>query len=157
MSLTRRAVELKSRTDVAAGGAATEHAKTELCVDSALSETLRRVLAIGTRASILMRIIDHACTSEQCISHRVLAMLRGAPWKIVADLHNDQPIDACGYIAADAVCRLRDAALSEADNWHHIQLPDYAQGECISRGNKILRKQHDDGILDADEVNRLVR
>ena len=84
-------------------------------------------------------------------------MLTDAPCKIVAALYADQPLNACGYIAADAVCRLRDAALSEADSWHQIQLPDYAQGECVSRGNKLLRKQDDDRILDADEVNRLVR
>ena len=70
---------------------------------------------------------------------------------------NDQPLDACGYIAADAVCRLRDAALSEANSWHDIQLPDYAQLECISRGNGVLRKKVDHRILDAEQVKRLVR
>ena len=47
--------------------------------------------------------------------------------------------------------------LSVANSWHHIQLPDYAQPECISRGNKALRKTSDDRILDVDEVNRIVR
>ena len=61
-----------------------------------------------------------------------------AAWKISADLCNDQPLDACGYIAADAVCLLRNAALAEANGWHDIQLPDYAQLECISRGNNVL-------------------
>mgnify|MGYP003326474035 CR=1 FL=1 len=84
-------------------------------------------------------------------------MLRLAHWKISAHLCNDQPLDACGYIAADAVCRLRDAALSEANSWHDTQLPDYAELECISRANKVLRKKGDDRILNADEVNRLVR
>ena len=84
-------------------------------------------------------------------------MLTDSPCRIVAGLYADQPLNACGYIAADAVCRLRDAALSEADSWHQIQLPDYAQGECISRGNKVLCKQDDDRILAAEEVNILVR
>ena len=91
------------------------------------------------------------------MSYRLVAMLRLAHWNISADLCNDQPLDACGYIAADAVCRLRDAALSEANSWHDIQLPDYAQLSCISRGNEVLRKRGDDRILGADEVNRLVR
>ena len=44
-------------------------------------------------------------------------MLRLAHWKISADLCKDQPLDACGYIAADAVCLLRNAALAEANSW----------------------------------------
>ena len=84
-------------------------------------------------------------------------MLRRAHWKVSADLRNDQPPDACAYIAADAVCRLRDAALAEANSWHGIHLPDYAQLECISRGNKVLRKKGDQRILETDEVNCLVR
>ena len=91
------------------------------------------------------------------MSHRFVAMLRLTHWKISAELCNDQPLDACGYIAADAVCRLRGAALSEANSWHNIQLPDYAQLSCISRGNQVLRKRGDDRVLDTDEVNRLVR
>ena len=55
------------------------------------------------------------------------------------------------------MCRLRDAASAVANSWHHLQYPDYAQLECISRGNKALRKKGEDRILDADEVNRLVR
>ena len=84
-------------------------------------------------------------------------MLRSAYVKTTADLCNDQPLDACGYIAADAVCRLREAAMSEANSWHDIELPDYAQSECIRRGNKHLRKTEDNRILDSDEVNHLVR
>ena len=157
MSLTNQAMELKSETVDSAGGAATERAETEFHVDNALAETLRSLQAIDTQSPILIRVIDHACSSEHCISHRIVAMLRRAHWKTAADLCDDQPLDACGYIAADAVCRLRDAALSEANSWHHIQLPEYAQLECISRGNKVLRKKGDHRILDADEVNRLVR
>ena len=84
-------------------------------------------------------------------------MCREAKWKISRDLCNDHPFDACGYIAADAVCRLREAALAEANGWHRMKLPDYARLECIDRGNQVLRKRNLDRILDSDQVNRLVR
>ena len=84
-------------------------------------------------------------------------MCQEANWKTKVDLYSDQPLDACGYIAADAVCRLRENALAEADSWHHIQLPDYTQLQCIEQGNNILHKRGDDRILEADEVNQLVR
>ena len=63
--------------------------------------------------------LDHFCSSEQCVSHRIAAMCREASWKISEDLCNDQPLDACGYIAADAVCRLREAALAEGVRFRH--------------------------------------
>ena len=84
-------------------------------------------------------------------------MCREASWKISEDLFNDQPLDACGYIAADAVCRLREAALAEANGWHSMKLPDYAGLECIDRGNQVLRNRNIHRILDSDQVNRLVR
>ena len=95
--------------------------------------------------------------SENCISHRVAAMCREANWQTCAELCNDQPLDACGYIAADAVCRLRSAALAELNGWHGIGLPDYSHLECIHRGNQILNMRSDDRILNSDQVNRLVR
>ena len=152
-----KAIQLKKRTEAPASSAATEHAETEFHIDEALAETLRSLQALGTQQPILTRVIDHACSSEHCMSYRLVAMLRLAHWNISADLCNDQPLDACGYIAADAVCRLRDAALSEANSWQDITLPDYAQLECISRGNKVLRKKGDQRILETDEVNCLVR
>ena len=84
-------------------------------------------------------------------------MCQDAQWKTVRDLYNDQPLDACGYIAADAVCRMREAALAEADSWHYMKLPDYGDLECVRRGNQVLAKSDLDRILDSDEVNRLVR
>ena len=144
-------------TEAPASSAATEHAEIEFDIDEALAETLRSLQALGTQRPIWTRVIDHACSSEHCMSSRLVAMLRQAEWNISTDLCNDQPLDACGYIAADAVCRLRNAALSEANSWHDIQLPDYAQLECISRGNKVLRKRSDQRILETDEVNCLVR
>ncbi len=159
-------MELKSKRDDAkrdvkegasTRGAATEHAETEFRVDDAFAETLRSLHAINTQAPILTRVIDHACSSEQCISHRVVAMLRQAQWKLTADLHNDQPLDACGYIAADAVCCLREKALAEADNWHHAELPDYSMLDCVTKGDAVLNRRDDNRILDALEVNQLVR
>ena len=60
-------------------------------------------------------------------------------------------------MAADAVCRLREAALAEANACHRKKLPDYGRLGCIDRGNQMLRKRDIDRILDSDEVNRLVR
>ena len=55
------------------------------------------------------------------------------------------------------MCRLREAALAEANDWHRVKLPDFACLECIDRGNQVLRKRNIDRILDSDQVNRLVR
>jgi len=187
MALTKRAMMLKSETEASAGGVATEHAETEVraddalaethrssiqvvvespatehasaefCLDSAMAETLHRIKALHGDIEILVRVVDHACHSEQCVSHRVVAMCREAKWKISGDLCNDQSFDACGYIASDVVCRLREAALAEANGWHRRKLPDYARLDCIDRGNEVLRKRNLDRILDSDQVNRLVR
>ena len=142
---------------LAARSTASEHASAEFCVESAMAEAVLRITGICGDSEILVRIVDHACHSEQCVSHRVVAMCREAKWKISKELCNDQPLDACGYIAADAVCRLREAALAELNGWHRMKLPDYSDLECIHRGNQVLRKRDLDRILDSDQVNRLVR
>ena len=171
MALTKRAMKLKNESEASAGAAATEHAETEVraddalaetprssiqvaaestatehasaefCLEDAMAETLHRIKAICGDIEIFVRVIDHACHSEQCVSHRVVAMCREAKWKISRELCNDQPFDACGYIAADAVCRLREAALAEANGWHRMQLPGYGHLVCIDRGNRLLRKR----------------
>jgi len=146
----------RSATQVAKESTATEHASTEFCMETAMDETLRSIKAIHGDSEILVRVVDHACHSEQCVSHRVVDMCREAQWKISEELCNDQSFDACGYIAADAVCRLREAALAEANGWHCMELPDYARLECIDRGNQVLRKRDLHRILDSDQVNRLV-
>ena len=147
----------RSSTKVAKESTATEHASAEFCIETAMDEALRRIKALHGDSEILVRVVDHACSSEQCVSHRIAAMCREASWKISKELCNDQPLDACGYIAADAVCRLREAALAEANGWHRMKLPDYACLECIDRGNQVLGKRDLDRILDSDHVNRLVR
>ena len=75
-------MQLKKETEAPAGGAATEHTETEFGIDDALAETLGSLQAIDTQEPILTRVIDHACSSEQCICHRLVAMLRLADWKI---------------------------------------------------------------------------
>ena len=52
------------------------HNMPEFHVDDAFAQTLHSLQAIDTQVSILIRVIDHACSSEDCISHRVVAMLR---------------------------------------------------------------------------------
>mgnify|MGYP000255573124 CR=1 FL=1 len=147
----------RSKTKLSKTSTATEHASAEFCSESVMDETLRRIKAIHGHSEILVRVVDHACRSEQCVSHRVAAMCQEAKWKISKELCNDQPLNACGYIAADVVCRLREAALAEANGWHRMKLPDYARLECIDRGNRVLRKRDLDRILNSDQVNRLVR
>ena len=115
---------LRSGIQLTAGSTASEHASAEFCLESAMAEAVLRSTGICGDAEILVRIVDHACHSEQCVSHRVVAMCREAKWKISKELCNDQPLDACGYIAADAVCRLREAALAEVNSWHRMELPD---------------------------------
>ena len=135
----------------------TKKATAEFSLKGAMAEALQHIKAIRGNATILVRIVDHACHSQECVSHHVAAMCQQAAWNTSKDLCNDQPLDACGYIAADAVCRLREAALAEANDWHRMKLPNYAQEECIDRGNKVLGRRDLDRILDSDQVNRLVR
>ncbi len=155
--MIERARELQKQLGIAIHSTATEHARADFSLEDAVAEVLHRLEDRSNDADIMARIVDHACHSQNCISHRVAAMCREANWHTSTELCNDQPLDACGYIAADAVCRLRDAALGEGSSWHDILLPDYAQLECIDRGNKVLRKTDDDRKLDCDQVNTLVR
>ena len=63
------AIQLKKGTEAPASSAATEHAETEFHIDEALAETLRSLQALGTQQPILTRVIDHACSSEHCMSY----------------------------------------------------------------------------------------
>ena len=97
-------IQLKKETDAPtsssaterAASVATEHAKVEFSIEDAIAETLHRIKSIDAHIEILVRIVDHACHSQQCVSHRVATMCREAKWKISTDLFNDQPLDACG-------------------------------------------------------------
>ena len=72
----------QSSTQVAKESTATEHASAEFCIETAMDETLRRIKALHGDSEILVRVVDHACSSEQCVSHRIAAMCREASWKI---------------------------------------------------------------------------
>jgi len=97
-------IQLKKETDAPtsssaterAASVATEHAKVEFSIEDAIAETLHRIKSIDADIEILVRIVDHACHSQQCVSHRVATMCREAKWKIATDLFSDQPLDACG-------------------------------------------------------------
>ena len=97
-------IQLKKETDAPtsssaterAGSGATEHAKVEFSIEDAIAETLHRIKSIDAHIEILVRIVDHACHSQQCVSHRVATMCREAKFKISTDLFDDQPLDACG-------------------------------------------------------------
>jgi len=155
--LLERARVLSSRPANTAHSAAQERAATEFILEDAVADTLRRIKAITHNCEIIARVVDHGCLSQTCASHRVVTMCQEANWKTSADLDSVQPLDACGYIAADVVWRLREQALAEADSWHQLRLPDYSQQHCIEQGNNVLHKSGDDRILEADEVNRLIR
>ena len=115
--------------------AATEHGEAAFA-----SEINRR----AARIQHLVRIVDHASGSLMSVSNRTAALCRRVGWRTRADLACDQPVDACGYIAADAVVRLRDAALSEPDGWMSAPLPDYSELACLHRGQAVLRQSSSD-------------
>ena len=104
-----------------------QHATANFCIETSMKETACCLKAIQSDFEFLVRVVDHACSSDQCVSSRIAVMCQDAQWKTVRDLYNDQPLDACGYIAADAVCRMREAALAEADSWHYLRV-DPKQG-----------------------------
>ena len=63
----------------------------------------------------------------------------------------------CGYIAADATCALRLAALAACNSWIEVGLRNYASLECVRRGNQALGKEDKDRVLFGDDINFLVR
>ena len=104
-----------------------------------------------------VRIVDHASSSSTSVSSRVLAICKSAGLHARADLSCDQPTDACGYIAADAVVRLRDAALAEAEGWLTVVLPDYANLAAVRRGEAALARGEAERVLEVADINALVR
>ena len=118
---------------------------------------LQQLRIVATGVPIMARIVDHACASEECISHKIAAMCSQTGWIVTKELHKDQPVDACGYIAADAVSHLQAAALAKANGWVNCTLPNYESLQCIDRGDAVLQRASAGRILDSDAVNRLVR
>ena len=66
----------RSSIQVATDSPATEHASAEFCFEVAMAETLHRIKSICGGIGILAKIVDNACYSEQCVSHRVAEMCR---------------------------------------------------------------------------------
>ena len=125
------------------------------CHVSATKATLQYLQQISSKHTLLARVIDHACYSEESISHAIVNMLKDAEMQVRANLTGDQQKDACGFIASDAVQQLRQVAAADSNSWWSVILPDYSTVECISKGQRIL--QCDQRILDSDQVNQLVR
>ena len=134
-----------------------ERADAPWSFDNAKIGCQRRMRASGTK--IHVRVIDHACASPNSISKQIVDMFRSEKIHVVADLSDAQPVDSCGYIAADAITRLREAALALAAGWMDFRLPDYSSTECVQRGNSILKRRAvvQASVLLADDVNQLVR
>ena len=143
--LSQRALELQEKKSCGPA----------FCFTTASRSTLQQLQQIPNRQTLLARVIDHACHSEDSISQLVVKMLRQAEMQVQANLAADQPMDACGYIASDAVQHLRQWSLAEANSWWHTSLPDYSSMDCIAKGQSVLQCDH--RILESDEVNRLVR
>ena len=108
-------------------------------------------------AHVMARIVDHASASSTSVSSRVAAMCTSAGWSTRADLRCDQATNACGYIAADAVVRLREASLAEIDGWMSVTLPDYSQLTAVRWGEAALKRDGTERVLEVADVNALVR
>ena len=67
-------------------------------------EVFRRLRSRAVEAGpVAVRIVDHANSSSTSMGGRVAAICTSASLHARADLSCDQPTNACGYIAADAV------------------------------------------------------
>ena len=126
-------------------------------LDKALAETAKKLKSVCIGKRMMIRVIDHAWSSSACISQLTANMMEALSWDVNADFSGDQPLDACGYIAADAVSALRQAALAKCNSWFDIELRNYASLDCVERGNKVLRRQEQDRVLFGDDINDLVR
>ena len=149
-----------SSTTTGSGTDVAEQAKssTQFDLEHALDDTRNRIKSIRSEKRMMVRVIDHACSSPLCVSHRIVNVMKSLfSDDVSADLSDDQPFDACGYIAADATCALRDAALSKSNSWFDVQLKNYSLLDCVNRGNRALGKHDGERILSSDDVNRLVR
>ena len=154
---TPAAEQRQPETSTAASSAkpAAEQRRPTLSDHGEVSGRLRsRAVAAGPLA---VRIVDHASASSSSVSSRVAALCTSAGLHVRADLSCDQPTDACGYIAADAVVRLRDAALAEAEGWLTAVLPDYANLAAVRLGEAALGRGGAERVLEVADVNALVR
>ena len=151
------AEQRQSETSAAASAAApaAEQRWPTFSDDGEMSRKLRsRAVKAGPAA---VRIVDHATTCSTSVSSRVAAICTSVGLHVRADLSCDQPTDACGYIAADAVVPLRDAALAETQGWLTATLPHYSDLSAVRRGEGVLSRDEAERVLQVVEVNALVR
>ena len=116
-------------------------------MDASIDATLLLLAQSTSNSRIIARNVDHACATVNAVSAKLTDMCTRADWSTTSELCNDQPVDACGYIAADAVCQLREAALAETNGWYTARLPDYSSTDCIHRGNAVLHKSSEEREL----------
>ena len=169
-SVLRRARAYLSQDDAlqpsSASGGAAEHASSSAApktgpVDAdTVLENLQALLQQHAEA-IVVRVVDHACSSSACISSRLEAVCQAAglpSCNLSCTLLADQALDACGYIGADAAVTLRDAALGLGDRWLQAPLPPYHSNACVKRGNNLLGRPGDvnASMLATEDVNTLV-
>ena len=82
MAVTKRAKKLNMEHGVAehtevdgrADDALEETLKESFCIETAMDETLCRIKAIHSDFEFLVRVVDHACFSNQCVSFRIANM-----------------------------------------------------------------------------------
>ncbi len=169
-SVLRRARAYLSQDDAlqpsSASGGAAEHASSSAApktgpVDAdTVLENLQALLQQHAEA-IVVRVVDHACSSSACISSRLKAVCQAAglpSCNLSCTLLADQALDACGYIGADAAVTLRDAALGLGDRWLQAPLRPYHSNACVKRGNNLLGRPGDvnASMLATEDVNTLV-
>ena len=105
-------------------------------------------------------IVDHWAICGGGMSTLCAKRLKalGAHVKLVAK--SDQLPNACGYIAADVLVRIRVAALVKGNAWIEEQLPSYVDTSCIIQGNQLLGYDgpgSEARELNAEKINTFVR
>ena len=94
----------------------------EFEIDASIDATLLLLAQCTSNARIIARIVDHARATVDAVSAKLADMCARAEWSTTSELCSDQPVDACGYIAADDVCQLREAPLAETNGCYTARL-----------------------------------
>ena len=138
---------------------ATERLGTAWALTDAKAACLQCFAAASPNVRFSARLVDHASSGPHCISGQIALMLQTAGVHTIAEFSNTQVVDACAYIAADAIARLREAALAQENGWLDVVMPDYTRTDCVRQGNAVLEADAstDARVLESDDVNRLVR
>ena len=119
--------------------------------------TARSVAGSVAERPVAVRVVDHASASSTSAVFGLASLHKRA------NLNYNQPTNARGYSAADAVARKRDAALTEADGlqksdgWLTAVLPECASLAAVQRGEAALRRRDVAArVLHVADVNALV-